>query len=440
MKSLILNLIYFALLVLATPWLIWRAVKYGKNRRGWGHKLFGLVPARVDASENQNCIWFHAVSVGEVNLLSTLIDRLQSELPGWRIAISTSTETGYDLACRKYAEHQVFFCPIDFTWSINRVLDRISPSLVILAELEIWPNMTRMVSRRGIPLAIANGRLSEKSYRGYRRVAWLMKRLLARFDLIASQSNTYSQRFLELGAADEIVKTVGNVKFDGAKTDRNNEVTRWLCGLAKVEPDDLIFVAGSTQPEEDEIAISVWKEAVHEFPDLRLILVPRHPQNVELVQNHLERESIGYTLRSQLESDSESIQPVLVIDTVGELGGWWGCADVAFVGGSMGSRGGQNMIEPAAYGVPVCFGPNTRNFKDVTELLLSADAARVVNDRDEMSQFVKRMLAETRWAARMGARAQSVVLAQQGAADRTVQLMLGLVQAHRLPLRHLDAA
>lgn len=438
MKSLIFNLIYATLLVFATPWLIWRAVKHGKNRRGWSQKLWGVIPPRTDVDEHRNCIWLHAVSVGEVNLLATLLDRLQQELPGWRFAISTSTETGYDLACKKYSEHQVFFCPMDFSWAVNRVLDRLNPSLVILAELEIWPNMTRLISQRGIPMAIANGRLSENSFKGYRRIAWLMRRLVKRIDLIASQSNTYSQRFHQLGATDEALVTVGNVKFDGAQADRNNSLTRSLRKLAGVGPDELVFVAGSTQPEEDRIAINVWRDMVLEFPDLRLILVPRHPQNVGLAEECLQQHAVSYSLRSQLESSTP--ESVIVVDAMGELGGWWGCADVAYVGGSMGSRGGQNMIEPAAYGIPVSFGPNTKNFKDVTELLLAAEAARVVADGDELSQFVKRVLVDSSWASAMGARAQSVVAAQQGAADRTVDLLLQLVQVPASSSQRLDAA
>lgn len=438
MKSLLFNLIYALLLLVATPWLIWRAFRYGKNRRGWGQKLLGAIPRRVDAQENQNCIWLHAVSVGEVNLLATLLGRLQKELPGWRFAISTSTETGYDLACSKYADHQVFFCPTDFSWAINRVLDRLNPSLVILAELEVWPNMTRMIKRRGIPLAIVNGRLSESSFRGYRRIIWLMRRLLGRIDLIASQSKTYTQRFRELGADDRALATVGNVKFDGAQADRNNALTKSLRNVAGIGEGEPVFVAGSTQPEEDQIAINVWRELVQEFPDLRLILVPRHPQNVGLAEACLRQGANSYSLRSQL--NSSSAEPVIIVDVVGELGGWWGCADVAYVGGSMGSRGGQNMIEPSAYGIPVSFGPNTRNFKDVTELLLAAEAARVVANGDQLSQFVRRVLDESQWAAAMGARAQSVVAAQQGAADRTVELLLDLIEMCPTKSQRLDAA
>ncbi len=438
MKSLILNLLYAGTLLLATPWLIWRAIRYGKNRRGWMQKLFGLIPARSDFKENDRCVWLHAVSVGEVNLLSTLIDRLKVELPGWSFAISTSTETGYGLACKKYSQHQVFFCPLDFTWAIHRVLNRLNPSLVVLAELEVWPNLTRVVKRQGIPLSIVNGRLSQQSFSGYRRVSWLMQRLLAKFDLIAAQTETYSERFRELGARDQALVTTGNVKFDGAQTDRNNPMTQSLCHLAGIDTNDDVFVAGSTQPEEDRIAIDVWLKLVVRFPSLRLILVPRHPQNVGHAVAYLKQNSVPFVLRSQLATAPSEL--VLIVDSVGELGGWWGRADVAYVGGSMGNRGGQNMIEPAAFGIPVCFGPNTKNFRDVTELLLTADAAQIVRDGEQLHAFVERSLSQRRWAAEIGMRAQTVVAAQQGAADRTVGLLLGLLEVDIAKSWHSDAA
>lgn len=426
MKSLILNFVYALTLVVLVPWLVWRAVRYGKNRRGWGQKLFGLVPVRESAQHDQRCVWFHAVSVGEVNLLSTFLTRLERELPGWEFAISTSTETGYDLARKKYSQHRVFFCPIDFTWAINEVLDRINPSMVILAELEVWPNLVRAVARREIPLTIVNGRLSEKSFRGYRRLGFLMRRLLPKFDWISVQTPTYAQRFLALGADESTVSVTGNVKFDGAQMDRANPRTQALTQLAGYTPCQRVLVAGSTQPEEDRMAVEAWSRLVEKTPELRLVLVPRHPQNVGLAVSRLSDLGVEYTLRSQLEAGS-SAAGVLIVDTVGELNAWWGRADIAYVGGSMGSRGGQNMIEPAAYGAPVCYGPNTRNFKDVTELLREADASRVVHNAGELQQFIQRVLDEPVWASGLGTRAQEVVIDQQGAADQAVQRLLGLL-------------
>lgn len=429
MKSILLNLILALILVVSLPWLVWRAFRYGKNRRGWSQKLFGIIPPRADRKSNSRCIWFHAVSVGEVNLLATLLNRLEHTLPGWTFAISTTTETGYELARKKYSEHQVFFCPMDFSWAVRNVLNRLRPSMVVLAELEVWPNMIRTIDGQGIPIAIVNGRLSEKSYAGYKRFRWAIKRILRRIDVIAVQTKEYGDRFLGLGAELASVVVTGNTKFDGAKSNRANAQTLALTHLSRIPVEDFVFVAGSTQPDEDRIATEVWDRLRSKWALKRdrlwLVLVPRHPHHVGQIVDQLTEDGIEYLLRSELGGTGpESTARVLIVDVIGELNGWWGRADVAYVGGSMGSRGGQNMIEPAAYGVPVSFGPNTKNFKDVTQMLLSGEASQVVQNVDELAEFVERAFLDNDWADQIGKRAQAIVMKQQGAADRTVKLLM----------------
>ena len=415
--------------MIAIPFLVYRALRYGKNRRGWVQKLFGIIPRRPDRKENQNCIWFHAVSVGEINLLGVVLERMQKQLPGWHFAISTTTETGYSLACKSYPNHQVFFCPIDFSWAVNQVLRRLNPGLVVLAELELWPNIVRQARKRAVPMAIINGRLGEKSYTGYQRIRFLMNRILSKIDLIAVQNEVYADRFKSLGARPEVVVQTGSVKFDGAVFDKSNELTRRLEKRAGLTDDDFVFVAGSTQPNEDRIAVDVWSRLVVKHPNLKLVLVPRHPRKAARVSEYLSQKQIAFSKRSDLKpgANFDPDANVLVIDVIGELSGWWGCADVAYVGGSIGNRGGQNMIEPAAFGLPVCFGPNTRNFKDVVGMLLAEDAARVVKNRKQLADFVEMAISNQVASQKMGAVARRVVLQQQGAADRTVEHILKLI-------------
>ena len=180
---------------------------------------------------------------------------MQKQLPGWHFAISTTTETGYSLACKSYPNHQVFFCPIDFSWAVNQVLRRLNPGLVVLAELELWPNIVRQARKRAVPMAIINGRLGEKSYTGYQRIRFLMNRILSKIDLIAVQNEVYADRFKSLGARPEVVVQTGSVKFDGAVFDKSNELTTRLEKRAGLTDDDFVFVAGSTQPNEDRIAV-----------------------------------------------------------------------------------------------------------------------------------------------------------------------------------------
>ncbi|MGI9429875.1 MAG: 3-deoxy-D-manno-octulosonic acid transferase [Bythopirellula sp.] len=420
-----LNGVYLTLLLLACPWIVWSALTRGKYRDGFAQKLLGRVPQRQG---DRRCIWLHAVSVGEVNLLQTTLAKLKQQRPDWELVISTTTKTGYDLACRKYAEHTVFYCPLDFSWVVKNALRRVRPDLLVLAELELWPNLIRQANSQGTKVAIINGRLSDNSFRGYRRFRPLVTRLLGQIDLVAAQNEETAQRFRELGA--ERVVVTGSLKFDGAITRRDNPRTQELNQLANFAADDIVFLAGSTQAPEEQYAIDTFRALAADYPCLRLILVPRHPERFDEVANLLQHSGIPWTRRStwdRNESAFRNPQSAILVDSIGELGAWWGTATIGFVGGSFGSRGGQNMLESAAYGVATCFGPNTRNFRDIVAQLLAVDGARVVKSAEQLESFVRRALDDRTWAQQLGQRARQLVLQQQGATERTVDLLLPLV-------------
>jgi 3-deoxy-D-manno-octulosonic-acid transferase len=375
-------------------------------------------------------LWLHAVSVGEVNLLATLIGRWDRLHPEWEIVISTTTHTGFQLAQKRYAPRMVFYCPVDFTWAVRRAMRAIRPDLLVLTELELWPNLISAARQHGARVAVVNGRLSEKSFRGYRRIGWLVRRVLADIDLIAVQNEEYGRRFLDLGAPPEAVQITGSIKFDGARTDRNNPDTQRLARLAGIADDDLVFLAGSTQDPEESLALDAFEKLIKSHQELRLILVPRHPERFDAVAELLNRRGVRWQRRSRLDTDrADPGARVLLVDAVGELGAWWGAAQIAFVGGSLGQRGGQNMIEPSAYGAAVSFGPNTWNFRDVAAQLLARQAAIVVKDGAELTAFVRQCLDDPAYAATLGGRARELVLQQQGAADRTTGLLNGLLNS-----------
>lgn len=442
----LLNSAYLTLLIVALPWLLYQRLRYGKYREGWAEKLWGRVPHRQG---NRPCLWLHAVSVGEVMLLEPLLSRWRQLHPDWDCVISTTTQTGYALARKKFAavppavlhpsslppppSTSVIYCPLDFTWAVRRAIGRIRPSLLVLTELELWPNLIAAAKQHGAPIAVVNGRLGEKSFRGYQRLQRWLQPVLGNLDLIAVQNQEYAQRFLALGASPHAVEITGSIKYDGARTNRQNQATLDLAKLAGLQPDDVVFLAGSTQDPEEELALNVFRRLSAEFPQLRLILVPRHPERFDEVAAHLDRSGILYRRRTSLDTAQSPPLPasaavrVLLIDAVGELGHWWGTAQIAFVGGSLTRRGGQNMIEPAAYGAAVSFGPNTWNFRDIVSQLLAHQAAMVVQSEHELEQFVRRCLTDASFAAELGSRAQALVLQQQGAADRTIHLLAKLV-------------
>ncbi len=423
----LLNLLYLALLAICSPWLAASAIRKGKYRQGWREKLWGLVPLRQSIAP---CAWLHAVSLGEVNLIAPLIGELERRHPDWDIVISTTTLTGYTLARTRYARHCVFYCPLDFSWAVGRAVRRIRPNLLVLVELELWPNLIAAARRAGGKVAIVNGRLSDRSFRGYRRLRRFVARLLRHVDLVAAQNSTYAERFEALGAEPARVRVTGSLKFDGAQTDRSNPATTRLRELAGIGPADVVFLAGSTQAPEEELALATFRQLSSEHPELRLLIVPRHPDRFDEVARLVAASGLAWQLRSRLEADGPNpLARVLLVDRVGELAAWWGTAAIAYVGGSMGKRNGQNMIEPAAYGAAVSFGPKTHNFRDVVAALLEAQAAVVVEDGPQLTAFVRRALEEPAFARRLGANARAVVESQLGATGRTVDLLDGLVSA-----------
>ncbi|HEY2251082.1 MAG TPA: glycosyltransferase N-terminal domain-containing protein, partial [Planctomycetaceae bacterium] len=378
----LLNLAYLAILAISLPY---RLCIQRKSVPGWREKLLGHVPRRTGPGR---CLWLHAVSVGEVLQLQPVIAALANSDLDLELVISTTTATGFDVARTRYPGRQVFYFPFDFSWAVNAALSRINPSAIALVELELWPNFIFAAARRGIPLALVNGRISERSFRGYQRIRPVMRAILSKIDVLAVQSETYARRLAALGADRSRIHVTGSIKFDGVETNRANPRTAELRRLFGLAEQDTVFIAGSTQDPEERLAIKSYLKLRTKFSDLRLILVPRHKERFDEVAQLVQEEFGLPLLRRSGLNDCEEIRgdqfssnrsppparqdlniglnpPVLLLDTLGELSACWGLATIAFVGGSLTSRGGQNMIEPAGYGAAVLFGPNTWNFKDV---------------------------------------------------------------------------
>jgi 3-deoxy-D-manno-octulosonic-acid transferase len=445
--SWLLNVAYLACLVLLMPVIVWQSVRTGKYRAGYREKFLGLVPRR---ESNATCVWIHAVSVGEVNLLATILAHLRHRHPDWQFVVSTTSFAGHQLARKKYADLTVLYCPLDFSWAVRTAMRRIRPALLVLAELELWPNLIAAAKDTGAGVAIINGRLSDRSFPRYRRIRPLAGHVLRQIDLIAAQNVESAERFRNLGAPPDRVHVTGSLKYDGAQMDRNNSRTITLRQLAGFADDEIVFLAGSTQEPEEQIAIDIFRRLSAYHPGLRLVLVPRHPERFDAVSQLLEASGLSWLRRSQLNDSApctccdptdRRTAPILLVDTIGELSAWWGTAKIAFVGGSFGSRGGQNMIEPAAYGAAVSFGPNTWNFRDIVANLLSAEAAVLVRNDTELEAFVHRSLNEPQFAAALGQRAQALVRSQLGATERTVQLIDALIsQPCKPPMARRSAA
>jgi 3-deoxy-D-manno-octulosonic-acid transferase len=423
----VLDLIYLLILLSLSPWLAYKAVTSGKYRRGLRTKLFGLAPCR-DAQGA--CAWFHGVSVGEIHLLRQVVAAFRRRHPDWQCVISTTTDTGYDEACKCFAGMPMFFWPLDFSWAVRRALRRLRPSLVVLAEADLWPNFLMAAKQAGIGVAVINGRMSPRSFRRYRRLGPLRRYLLDPVDLFAVQTEEYAENLRAMGVNPSRIQVTGSVKYDGVTIDRGNPRTETLRRLFDVTEGEIVWIAGSTQSPEEEICLAIFQHLQADHPNLRLFLVPRQKDRFHDVADLLQRSGLSFVRRSNLK-DSMALpatpsahRPIVLVDTIGELGALWGLADIAFVGGSLdGRRGGQNMIEPAAYGATVLFGPHVWNFRDTVQRLLEAGAAIQVLDSGGLEAAVRRLLHDPAERQRLGGAARELVRRQQGATERTIDCL-----------------
>jgi len=413
----LLNALYLVALVVLSPYLLYRAVRTGRYLGSLGTRLAGSVPDGVPVG----AVWFHGVSVGEIHLLRTVVAEFRRRNPGTPVVVSATTDTGLAEARKAFADLPVIVFPLDFSWAVRRALAKLRPAMVVLAECELWPNFLLACRRAGVPVAVINARMSPRSFGRYRALGGLARWLLRLPGLWVVQNEAFAVSLTTLGLPPERVHVGGAVKFDGAGGDRANARTAALAERFDIAPDELIWVVGSTQAPEEEVAVRIWKGLVAEGRDVRLILVPRQADRFDEVARLLEREGVPFVRRTD---PTAGAAPVVLIDTIGELNAVWGLADVAFVGGSLdGRRGGQNMIEPAAYGAAVVFGPHVWNFAAIARSLLDAGGAVQVGDADALQAAVVRLLDDPAGRASLGLAARQFVRGQQGATERTLAVL-----------------
>jgi len=397
------------------PAALWRRATAGvplnlRARLGWGAAPVGGASA-----------WIHAVSVGEAIAAQPLVDALQRAYPELRIVVSTVTVTGARVVRERYAgiaTHRYF--PLDVPGAVRRVLNAIDPVFLICMETELWPNVLRIASRRGVPVMIANGRLSDRSFHRYRLARPLLKAMLDDVTVFAMQSEEDARRMIALGAAPERVFVTGNLKHEPLP-DAVGIVDLWRRLLA-LAPDQRVWIAGSTHGGEDDAVLAAHAAARAEHPGLVLVLAPRHPERVSDVVRAIRARGWQAVRRSELPRGSIG-DAVIVLDTVGELAQLYAVADVVFVGGSLVPVGGHNMLEPALRRKPVLFGPHTTNFREVASLLVESGGAVIVRDERELAGELRRLLADPGLRDKMGAAGQEAAASRHGAVSATLELV-----------------
>jgi 3-deoxy-D-manno-octulosonic-acid transferase len=370
----------------------------------------------------QRCGWIHAVSVGEAIAAAPLLEALRRAWPALPLVVSTVTETGARVVRERFAglaRHRYF--PLDFPGAVRRVIASIQPAFFVCMETELWPNTLRALAARGVPSMIANGRLSDRSFRNYRLVRGAMRAVLADVTVFAMQSAEDARRVIALGAPAERVVVTGNLKHEPLP-DPAGAADLWhrLLGLSAGQP---VWIAGSTHRGEDEAVLEAHRRALAKHPGLALVLAPRHPERVGEVMALAARGGFAAVRRSELPIRGSAGTPVIVLDTVGELAQLYSIADVVFVGGSLVPLGGHNMLEPALRGKPVLFGPHTANFREAAAILTADGGGHVVADAGELAGEVARLLDDADLRAQRGAAARDAAASRHGAGRATLELV-----------------
>jgi len=412
-------------LILSSPWWLLRMATSGKYREGLTERL-GRIPSRVRVGLiGQAVVWVHAVSVGEVLAASRLIEELTRQLAGsaapggqqWRVVISTTTRTGQKLARERFGADRVFYFPLDFAWAVRSWLRALRPRILVLLETEFWPRMLIECRRIGIPVAVVNARISDRSWPRYRRLAWLWRHLLGSLTTVLAQSELDAQRLRALGAAN--VHVGGNLKYDV----RAPKPAAIVPLLQEHLPQEVpVLVCGSTLPGEEELLLDALP------PDVITILAPRHPERFSDVAQILRKRNAPWVRRTEWANNPAQIEPgtIVLLDSIGELASVYGLAHAAFVGGSLVQAGGHNPLEPAQFGIPVLMGPSYENFRSIVDLLRDQRAIYIVQAAS-LSSVLAAVVAGDPEMRAMGKRGQEVFATESGATQRALEALLDVL-------------
>ncbi|WP_125486455.1 3-deoxy-D-manno-octulosonic acid transferase [Edaphobacter aggregans] len=414
-----------ATLVLGAPYWIVRMATSGRYRAGLAGRL-GRVPDELRAAvAGRNVIWLHAVSVGEVMAATQLIRELRAALPGWVIAVSTTTATGQRLARERLPESPVFYLPLDFAFVIQRYLRVLHPKTLVLMESELWPNLIDRCARGGIPIAVVNARISDRSLPRYLRLRRLWRPLLEKISLYLAQSQENADRLVRIGAPADRVHATGNLKYD-VRTAKTNALTESL--RANLPTDAAVVVCGSTLDGEERMLLDAWPTVLAAEPRAFMVLAPRHPDRFATVETLIAERGFSTQKASEFGQHPVSVLPgsVFLLDTIGDLASIYSLGTLAFVGGSLIPSGGHNPLEPAQFGVPVLVGPSFQNFREIVDAMQSSDAIRIV-PAEALAATIVDMLRHTSEAQSMGEHGRAVFEAQSGATPRTIEALLKLL-------------
>jgi len=412
-------------LIVLIPHFLFQALAHGKYIAGLRQR-FGSVPP----VNGKPVIWLHCVSVGETQAARPLAKRLKQQFPHHALVVSTITLTGQNLARDVFRNQaaSVFYFPFDWRWTVRRALKAVDPAIVLIMETELWPNFLRECRTRRIPVAVVNGRISRQSYRRYRLIKSFLRRVLSSLSIAVMQSQTDADRLEDLGMAKEKLFIAGNLKFDAEPASELTSTTEEIKRRFIFHSDVPLILAASTHSPEEEIILETVQKLRRKQP-VRLMLAPRHPERFNEVASLLQKSGLSWTRRTNPPNPNDANATVILLDTIGELPATYALAQIVFVGGSIVDKGGHNVLEPAAAGAVVVTGAHTHNFHAIVELMNEAGALvqlpvlEGAAASDEIAHVFEKLLASPAERQELGRRAKQLIITNQGAADRTMQLI-----------------
>jgi 3-deoxy-D-manno-octulosonic-acid transferase len=420
--------LYLLLGLVYLPVAVYQALFLGKNRRGWRQR-FGRIPRRDPARER---IWIHAVSLGEINATPKLAAVLRERLPDCELVFSSTTDTGTARAVQLYGAANVFRFPLDFSRVVGRTLRRLAPRMIVLVELEVWPNLVAAAKRRGIPVVVVNGRLTEKSAGRLGRLGRVIRATFAHLAWVGAQDEPIADRFRKVGVRPDRLQITSSLKWDSAEISEGIAGAVELAQALGIDPNDRLWVCGSTGPGEESLILEAYqavRSAMGESSP-RLCVIPRKPERFDEAAGLIERAGFHCVRRGRRPdgtlADATPEGAVILGDTMGELRKFYSLATVVFVGRSLVPLGGSDPMEVAALGKPIVVGPYMENFQEALAAFRSAQAVVTVSDTHSLAQAVQRLLMDLPAARSMGSKAQDVVRVRQGATLRTAEAILNV--------------
>ncbi|ALC16449.1 3-deoxy-D-manno-octulosonic-acid transferase [Desulfuromonas soudanensis] len=428
---LLYDLILLALTLVLIPYYLVRGAFHGKVRRGIRERLGIYSAGRLAPLQGKRVIWIHAVSVGETRAAIPLIKALRKTWPEAALIISNVTETGQQIA-RGIGETDLsLYFPYDLSWVVRRVLRRVNPALIVIVETEIWPNFIREARRQAIPIALVNGRISDRSFPRYRALRPLFQPILQDFSAFCMQTALDGERIALMGAPAERIEVTHNLKFDMQAPVPDVASVAALKETYRLPADLPVWVAGSTHPGEEEIVLQVYRDLVSAGVNFVLVLVPRHPERCRALAEDLANRGVPCTLRSAIDGGGEPLRAgeVLLVDTIGELMKFYAVSDLVFVGGSLVSVGGHNILEASLLKKPVIFGPYMHNFKEISRLVLAAQGGIQVADAPALAEAVRRLIEDPVLRQSLGEGGNGLLLENAGATDRTLATLRRLLES-----------